>query len=1068
MKKVQIILIVLSLSGIVKQSVSQTIKWAEKSIHGSNNQSTNDVAADGAGKSYVAGHYKTQAIFNPASTITSTNSDGTGIYEDGFFAKYDRLGNYVWKLDFKNTSSSTTNERVSAVAVYPDGLGSFNVYVVGIFSGNITIPTTSGSPVTFTGGIGIESFVAKYNANGVLTWANKINGSGNDVANDLCVNSDGSGGVTVFIAGYFTGSAVTYNDYPALSSINGDQEGFLIRVNDSGTFQWARILSSVGSDSYNAVASDLNGDVTVVGTLASTGVVHTNNTSTTTAATCWGNTDAIITHYTISGAFGWITHCGSYTSGAGNYDGGTSVTIDINGTVYVAGYYTGNFYIGMWGPLTNLGTGWDFFLVQLTSSGAVNWFRKGGTANDGDIINSIAVNNLAHRLYCTGNFKGNYTYDGSSTLFSSHSATNLDGFLLTLNADDLTRISGGETKFGGSSHDDYGNSIAINAAEDLFLAGTSLSASWTVGSTFIYNNDNASGGTSDCYLLKWDHSNWPNLSSTSEYAAINKGIGEWHDGGVGYNRVLTVGALLSATTVTFPGVTGLTSTPGASTAPSNDAYLLRSNTYGNNDLFVKLMDGSAEEEITGAVVDWQGYCYYTGQSHAPFSTTNTARFVGGPSYSFIGPGAGFIGLCDKSGNYQWGLHIQNTANVQPMSITIDNFGYVYVCGYYNGSNPVIPTTSGSPITLPASVVYLWNGFVAKYHYTGALQWAKSFPVTSTNPNDGIMFNSISVDNTGNYYVTGDYRANNSFALGANTLPISSGYDLFVMKGSTSTGLATKSMAVSTAADDLGFGIISPNPDEIYLTGNIGGTVHLVTLNNVLPSYNGKTYTASINFTPASPSINWSKSSTAGSGYATAYGKALQLINGYVYVTGQATSSGILAFGSFSNTVSSGNSFMTAYSSWNGAETCVSIFPNPNPWAMIAESGELSADHGDNLLITGGGSIAFTQKISSEGCVSSERIAQSTNEENKIGKFNSTLIFPNPFSAETTLQINSSDEIKNAMLIIFDLSGRITKEINNINAHQIQISSDGLVDGVYLYQITQEGKSIGTGKMIISR
>jgi hypothetical protein len=1059
-------------------SQAQVMKWGVKTIHGSNNQTCNDVAADGAGNTYSVGSYKFMATFSPLTSVL--NSDGTGVYDDGFISKYDRLGVHVWKLDFKNASASNTDERVVASAVFPDGMGSFYLYVVGTFSSLITIPTTSGSPSVLVGGAGTESFVAKYNANGVLIWADKITGGGNDNVKDIC-----SRGGSIYVAGNFSGSSVTYKSL-TLNSINGNQEGYLIKLNDAGTAQWGRVMSSTGIDSYNAVACTDIGDVVVTGQIATAGVVQTtsNCAACTTAANCSGNTDAIVTRYTSAGGFSWVKNCGGATVGLGNYDGGTSIAVDaLTGNVFIGGYFTGSFYFGMLGPVGNQGTGWDFFIAQLTSGGSVNWFRTGGTPNDGDILNSIAINNLGTRLYCTGNFKGNFGYPTAGTIFSSYSAINLDGFLLTLNASDLTRIVGAEAKFGGSTHDDFGNSIVVNAVEDIYVASTSLSVNWNQAALSI-PNDNTSGGTSDCYLLKWDHSNWPDLSSGSNFGAPFCGIGEWTDASLGYNQVSAIGTLLSSTAASFPGVGSLTSTPNPAGGASRDVYLLKANTFGSNSLYTKLMDGSAEENVVGAVFDWQGTGYYVGNC---YSLSNSfAHFVGAsaPGHSVLGWGCSFIAQCDKAGTRTWSLFIPNSpGRILMTSVTIDIYGYMYVCGRYSGA-PIMPTTSGGTITLPASPANgSWNAFVAQYHYSGALQWAKGFSVTSsvTNGLDGAYFNSISVDNAGSYYVTGSYRATGgtTMTLGSTSFGSSNAFDLLVMKGSAGSGFADEAIAYSAPGDDMGFGIISPNPDEVYFTGSKGGSYSINTAFETQRPTTGQAITGSVDFvTNPTPFYNWGgpRTSTTGAGYSAAYGNSLAIMNGYVYVTGATRGTSVLEFGALSVPSNSDYIFLVSYSSWGGTEACLRASKinsaNSAAYAIAVESGDVSPDHGDNVLIAGSsGPQGMICKMSTEGCVFSERLANPFSEAKGLtNSATSSTIYPNPFSDEAILQINipEDQEVHDASVTVFDLSGKIVKEMNGINTKRITISAEGLMPGIYFYQIIEQGTMLSSGKMIVVR
>jgi len=64
-------------------------------------------------------------------------------------------------------------------------------------------------------------------------------------------------------------------------------------------------------------------------------------------------------------------------------------------------------------------------------------------------------------------------------------------------------------------------------------------------------------------------------------------------------------------------------------------------------------------------------------------------------------------------------------------------------------------------------------------------------------------------------------------------------------------------------------------------------------------------------------------------------------------------------------------------------------------------------------------------------------------------------------------VPDDEEISEATIAIFDLSGRIVKRMAGINTKQVSISAQGLKPGIYLYQVTEQGKTLGGGKMVIT-
>jgi photosystem II stability/assembly factor-like uncharacterized protein len=75
------------------------------------------------------------------------------------------------------------------------------------------------------------------------------------------------------------------------------------------------------------------------------------------------------------------------------------------------------------------------------------------------------------------------------------------------------------------------------------------------------------------------------------------------------------------------------------------------------------------------------------------------------------------------------------------------------------------------------------------------------------------------------------------------------------------------------------------------------------------------------------------------------------------------------------------------------------------------------------------------------------------------------VFPNPFSSQTTLQTDNL--FKDATLTVYNSYGLAVKQIKNISGKTILFSRDNLPNGVYFLHLTEEGKLIGTKKIIIT-
>lgn len=78
--------------------------------------------------------------------------------------------------------------------------------------------------------------------------------------------------------------------------------------------------------------------------------------------------------------------------------------------------------------------------------------------------------------------------------------------------------------------------------------------------------------------------------------------------------------------------------------------------------------------------------------------------------------------------------------------------------------------------------------------------------------------------------------------------------------------------------------------------------------------------------------------------------------------------------------------------------------------------------------------------------------------------------PNPFSTSTSIEVSVPEQIKTAVLFIYDMSGKQIKRIDIINRgiSHISVTSEGLSEGMYLYSLIADGKVVGTKKMILTK
>ncbi len=78
--------------------------------------------------------------------------------------------------------------------------------------------------------------------------------------------------------------------------------------------------------------------------------------------------------------------------------------------------------------------------------------------------------------------------------------------------------------------------------------------------------------------------------------------------------------------------------------------------------------------------------------------------------------------------------------------------------------------------------------------------------------------------------------------------------------------------------------------------------------------------------------------------------------------------------------------------------------------------------------------------------------------------------PNPFSENTSIEVNIPESVRTAALFIYDMSGKQVDKIAiaDCGKSSISVSATGLHEGMYLYSLIADGKVIDTRKMILTK
>ncbi len=198
------------------------------------------------------------------------------------------------------------------------------------------------------------------------------------------------------------------------------------------------------------------------------------------------------------------------------------------------------------------------------------------------------------------------------------------------------------------------------------------------------------------------------------------------------------------------------------TTGDNDVYLAKYSSEGVL-IWVKTAGSLAGDISIDCVIDGNGDIVITGYyfDSITFGTTTLTN---------SGSSDVFIVKYDTFGNVIWAKSSGGTSLDISSSIEVDNFGNIYICGYFNNS---ITFAGNSTFTLIS--VGLQDGYLAKFDSNGNTQWVKAISGSSNQIAKDILVSSTAI------FVLGEYENTTNFGISCALTSAVSNREIFVAK-----------------------------------------------------------------------------------------------------------------------------------------------------------------------------------------------------------------------------------------------------------------------------------------------
>ena len=362
--------------------------------------------------------------------------------------------------------------------------------------------------------------------------------------------------------------------------------------------------------------------------------------------------------------------------GTSSSDGGSGVTTDSSGNVYVTGYTLG----GLDGN-TNSGS-YDMFLVKYNSSGTKQWTKQLGSSgwDWGNGVTTDSSGNIYVTGYTNGGLDGNTNSGGELDENTNKGPT--DMFLVKYDSSGTKQW----TKQLGTSKGDYGRSVTTDSSDNIYLTGSTWGG--LDGNTNLADND--------IFLVKYNSSGTRQWTKQLGTTYTDYGLGVITDSSGNIYVTGEIGAGLDGNT--YLG--------------DFDIFLVKYNSSGTKQ-WTKQLGTSSSDSGNGVTTDSSGNIYVTGSTGGGLDgNTNYGNDCSVPPgfwNSINNCSDIFLVKYNSSGTKQWTKQLGTSSGDYGNDVTTDSSGNIYVTGSTNGGLDG-NTNSGS-----------YDIFIVKYNSSGIKQ-----------------------------------------------------------------------------------------------------------------------------------------------------------------------------------------------------------------------------------------------------------------------------------------------------------------------------------------------------------
>jgi hypothetical protein len=309
---------------LTKINTDGSYGWT-KTMGGASVQEARGVDTDSSGNVYISGYFSGTVDFNPGiDTDEYTSSSGGNAY-NAFITKINADGTYGYTKIIVGLGGGYVQSFSLVIDSSNDAL-----YISGYFSSAADFDP-SGATEEHTSNGSTDVFLSKFNIDGSYVWTKTMGDTQNDESYSLAIDENGN----IYIAGWFQSNTIDFDPDVGTDehTNNGNYDIFLTKINSDGSYGWTQTIGGSNIDYAQSISADFEGNVYITGEIDSASIdfdsgegedIYTTN----------GLGDMFLTKFNVDGSYGYTK-----VIIGDDYDYGSSVTTDLNGNIYMVGYF---------------------------------------------------------------------------------------------------------------------------------------------------------------------------------------------------------------------------------------------------------------------------------------------------------------------------------------------------------------------------------------------------------------------------------------------------------------------------------------------------------------------------------------------------------------------------------------------------------------------------------------------------------------------------------------------------------------------------------------------------------